>query len=229
MSDTSDFVVEERLRTLRDEEPLLQEKLHERLVQWAARHENDDDVSPGSALTEYIPQIQKVVDSAAEVANQTHDSPEGPYDLALSVLRKWLAFSSMYRLRVKTPQFAVDTRHNGAYELHEQNLPVIRGTVVKTAMQKTCTVLVSRMVKDKRTGKRIERSRKYMIHDEYNQCRVGDVVVARSTRRLSKHKSHSLVAILNLSRPGRDQMTQAQVRSTARAPKTSGQKSLLDS
>jgi len=204
MSTTPDFVLEERLETLRNDEPRLQEKLHERLIEWARVHGDDDDVPPGTVLVDHVPEIQRVVDSAAEVANETHDSPEGPYDLALGVLRKWLAFASMYRLRVRTPHFAVDTRHNGAYELMEQAIPVIRGTVVKTAMQKTCTVMVSRMVKDKRTGKRLQRSRKYMIHDEYNQCRIGDVVVARSTRRLSKHKSHSLVAIVNLDRPGRD-------------------------
>lgn len=228
MSDTSDFVLEERLQTLREIEPRLQEKLHARLIQWAKK--SDDDRVPADLLADQVGEIQRVVDSAAEVANKTHDALEGPYDLALGLLRKWLAFSSLYRLRVKTPAYAVDTRQNGVYELAEKTIPVIRGTVIKTAMQKTCTVLVSRRVIDQRTGKRFERERKFLIHDEYNQCQVGDVVVAKSTRRLSKRKSHSLVAIINLDRPGRDRSPAS--RSSTGSTKTSGkgrQLSLLES
>ena len=63
-------------------------------------------------------------------------------------------------------------------------------------MNKTCKVYVERIVIHKVTGKRLKKSTNYLVHDEYEQCKLGDTVVAKLTRPISKRKTHALFAIL---------------------------------
>ena len=67
-------------------------------------------------------------------------------------------------------------------------MQVFKGEVVSDSMEKTCVVLVSRRFKHPRWKKYITRSKKYLVHDEENDCRVGDYVSIASTRPLSKRK-----------------------------------------
>jgi small subunit ribosomal protein S17 len=67
------------------------------------------------------------------------------------------------------------------------------GQVVSTAMQKTAVVSIERLVKHATYGKYVRRRNKYKIHDEKNECRVGDVVRFMETRRLSRDKRWRLV------------------------------------
>ena len=60
-------------------------------------------------------------------------------------------------------------------------------------MDKSATVLVERQVKHPVNGKFIKRSSKFHIHDENNLCEVGQTVLIRQTRPLSKTKSWILV------------------------------------
>ena len=71
------------------------------------------------------------------------------------------------------------------------------GTVVADGMDKTVTVSVRRRFKHPRYGKYITRSSKLHVHDENNECKVGDVVSFVSCRPLSKTKSWKLVRIVN--------------------------------
>ena len=67
------------------------------------------------------------------------------------------------------------------------------GQVVSTAMQKTAVVSIERLVKHATYGKYVRRRSKYKIHDEKNECVVGDVVRFMETRPLSKDKRWRLL------------------------------------
>jgi small subunit ribosomal protein S17 len=69
----------------------------------------------------------------------------------------------------------------------------ITAKVVKTAMNKSAVVTVERLVKHPVNGKYIKRSTKYHIHDENNQCNVGDIIKIKQCRPISKTKTWTLV------------------------------------
>ena len=69
---------------------------------------------------------------------------------------------------------------------------VLKGTVVKTAMKDTITVSVNRYVKHPKYRKFLERSKKFLVHDAGNTAQVGDIVLIRETRPLSKNKHFEL-------------------------------------
>jgi len=72
----------------------------------------------------------------------------------------------------------------------------IQGNVVKIAGDKTVTVLVERRVMHPRYHKVVKRFKKYLVHDERNECKVGDEVVAIECRPLSKTKSFRLKSVI---------------------------------
>ncbi|EHJ7654325.1 30S ribosomal protein S17 [Campylobacter jejuni] len=72
----------------------------------------------------------------------------------------------------------------------------IQGVVVKIAGEKTASVLVERKVVHPRYRKIVKRFKKYLIHDERNEVKVGDTVVAVECRPLSKRKSFHLKSVL---------------------------------
>lgn len=79
----------------------------------------------------------------------------------------------------------------------ERNLRKERiGKVVSDKMQKTITVVVERKVKHPVYGKYLRTSRKFSVHDENNECGIGDKVKISETRPLSKQKRWRLVEIL---------------------------------
>ncbi len=72
----------------------------------------------------------------------------------------------------------------------------ITGTVIKIAGDKTATVMVERRVLHPRYHKTVKRFKKYLIHDEKNESRMGDTVTAIECRPLSKSKNFRLLEIL---------------------------------
>lgn len=70
------------------------------------------------------------------------------------------------------------------------------GTVVSNKMDKSIVVLVNRRMKHPIYGKFINKTKKFMAHDEENTCNVGDFVKIMETRHLSKRKSWRLVEII---------------------------------
>ena len=72
----------------------------------------------------------------------------------------------------------------------------IQGSVIKKAGDKTATVLVERRVLHPRYHKTVKRFKKYLVHDENNQLKVGDVVVAVECRPMSKNKSFELKSVV---------------------------------
>ncbi len=70
------------------------------------------------------------------------------------------------------------------------------GVVVSNKMDKTIAVNVERKVKHPMYGKFVKKSKKYLAHDEKNECGIGDTVRIMETRPLSKNKCWRLVEII---------------------------------
>jgi len=70
------------------------------------------------------------------------------------------------------------------------------GVVTSDKMDKTISVNVERKFKHSVYGKFVKRSKKYLAHDENNDCGIGDTVRIMETRPLSKNKNWRLVEIL---------------------------------
>lgn len=70
------------------------------------------------------------------------------------------------------------------------------GVVVSNSMDKSITVLVERKLRHPIYGKYVKKSKKFMAHDENNDCNPGDLVRIEETRPLSKRKRFTLVEIV---------------------------------
>ncbi|MGI5908322.1 MAG: 30S ribosomal protein S17 [Christensenellales bacterium] len=74
------------------------------------------------------------------------------------------------------------------------------GTVVSNKMDKTVVVAIKKRVKHPLYGKTINRTTKFKVHDEANECQVGDFVKIMETRPLSRHKRWRLVEVIEKAR-----------------------------
>lgn len=72
----------------------------------------------------------------------------------------------------------------------------ITGKVISNKMSKTIIVQIERKVKHPLYDKFIRRFSKMYAHDEDNACSIGDLVVIKQSRPLSKTKRWTLVEIL---------------------------------
>ena len=70
------------------------------------------------------------------------------------------------------------------------------GTVTSNKMEKSIVVSEVKRVKHPMYGKFVLRTKKYVAHDETNDCKIGDTVKIMETRPLSKTKCWRLVEIL---------------------------------
>ncbi|KAA6227751.1 30S ribosomal protein S17 [Campylobacter sp. LR196d] len=73
----------------------------------------------------------------------------------------------------------------------------IQGVVVQISGNKTANILSERKVVHPRYRKIVKRFKKYLIHDEKNELKVGDVAVAIECRPISKRKAFRLKAVLS--------------------------------
>lgn len=79
----------------------------------------------------------------------------------------------------------------------ERNLRKERiGVVVSNKMDKSIVVAVKRKVKHPIYGKFVNKTTKFVAHDEENTCGEGDTVRIMETRPLSKSKRWRLVEII---------------------------------
>ncbi|TPW09876.1 MAG: small subunit ribosomal protein S17 [bacterium] len=70
------------------------------------------------------------------------------------------------------------------------------GRVLSSKMDKTAVVVIERLVKHPEYGRYIRRRKKFVIHDEKNDCQEGDTVRFMETRPLSKTKRWRLVEVV---------------------------------
>lgn len=74
---------------------------------------------------------------------------------------------------------------------------LLEGKVSSSAMDKSVVVKSERYVKHPLYGKFIKRTTKYYVHDENNECKVGDVIRFKETKPYSKKKKWCLVELVN--------------------------------
>jgi small subunit ribosomal protein S17 len=70
------------------------------------------------------------------------------------------------------------------------------GVVVSNKMEKSITIAVKTKVKHPIYGKFVNKTSRFMAHDEKNECNIGDTVKIMETRPLSKSKNWRLVEII---------------------------------
>jgi small subunit ribosomal protein S17 len=70
------------------------------------------------------------------------------------------------------------------------------GVVISNKMDKSVTVAVKWKEKHPIYGKFVSKTKKYHVHDEKNDCNVGDTVKIMETRPLSKTKRWRVVEII---------------------------------
>jgi len=73
------------------------------------------------------------------------------------------------------------------------------GIVIANKMKKTVTVNVERQIRHPLYKKIVKKKKKFFAHDEYEKCKVGDLVRIVETRPLSKTKRWSVEEIVGLS------------------------------
>ena len=73
---------------------------------------------------------------------------------------------------------------------------VLKGVVVSDKMNKTRVIEVKKTLPHRLYRKKMNSSQKFFIHDEKNESKLGDVVLAESTRPLSRHKSFRLTKVV---------------------------------
>lgn len=72
----------------------------------------------------------------------------------------------------------------------------ITGKVISDKMNKTIVVQIERKVKHPLYGKYVRRFSKMYAHDEENACRIGDLVMIKQSRPLSKLKRWTLIEVV---------------------------------
>ena len=73
---------------------------------------------------------------------------------------------------------------------------VVAGTVTSDKMDKTIVVTIEESRRHALYGKSTKITKKYVAHDENNECQIGDKVRIMETRPLSKTKRWRLVEIV---------------------------------
>ena len=73
------------------------------------------------------------------------------------------------------------------------------GTVVSNKMEKTIVVAVENIYKSPLYSKFKTRTKKYLVHDEMEECNIGDKVLVEECRPLSKRKCWKLKEIISKS------------------------------
>ena len=70
------------------------------------------------------------------------------------------------------------------------------GVVTSNKMEKSIVVAEVKRVKHPMYGKFVLKTKKYMVHDEKNDCNIGDTVKIMETRPMSKSKCWRMVEII---------------------------------
>jgi len=71
------------------------------------------------------------------------------------------------------------------------------GTVVSNKMDKTIIITVENKYAHPLYGKTLKKNQRFLVHDEQNACKLGDVVQICEIRPLSRKKCWSVYQILN--------------------------------
>lgn len=83
----------------------------------------------------------------------------------------------------------------GSESVHKR---AIQGKIVSIAGDKSPVMLVERRVVHPKYRKIVKRFKKYIIHDEANKVKIGDVITAIECSPISKRKAFKLKEIVTL-------------------------------
>ncbi len=78
----------------------------------------------------------------------------------------------------------------------EKNRKTMIGTVVSNKMQKTLVVVVEKIHRHPLYGKTMKKVVRYKVHDETNQCAIGDMVKIIESRPISREKRWRVMEIV---------------------------------
>lgn len=81
-------------------------------------------------------------------------------------------------------------------EVTKKNRKTRVGVVTSNKMDKSITLKVERRLRHPIYGKFVKKSKKFMAHDENNECNIGDTVRIIESRPLSAKKRWRLVEII---------------------------------
>jgi small subunit ribosomal protein S17 len=87
-------------------------------------------------------------------------------------------------------------KHEGK-EMKKRTGMVLTGEVVSAKADKTATVNVERIFQHPVYKKIVRKKKKYLVHDEHNKCKPGDMVKIKLVRPISKTKRWMLVEIVS--------------------------------
>jgi len=74
------------------------------------------------------------------------------------------------------------------------------GRVVSDRMDKTVVVSIERLVQHTTVGRYVRRREKFKVHDENNECKIGDTIRFMETRPMSKDKRWRFVEFVERAR-----------------------------
>jgi small subunit ribosomal protein S17 len=72
------------------------------------------------------------------------------------------------------------------------------GVVVSNKTDKTIVIVVQTRYQHPKYGKTILKTKRYMAHDEKNECQAGDIVLVQESSPISKLKKWKLEKILKI-------------------------------
>ena len=74
------------------------------------------------------------------------------------------------------------------------------GKVTSNRMQKSIVVSEVKKVKHPMYGKFVLKTKKYVAHDEKNDCNIGDTVKIMETKPISKNKCWRIIDIIEIAK-----------------------------
>jgi small subunit ribosomal protein S17 len=73
------------------------------------------------------------------------------------------------------------------------------GIVISNKMEKTIVIRIENRYPHPIYSKILVKTKKYLVHDEFEECKIGDQVLIKECRPLSKRKRWKLIKILSKS------------------------------
>jgi len=73
------------------------------------------------------------------------------------------------------------------------------GVVISNNMEKTVVIKVEDRYAHPIYSKTVVKTKKYLVHDEINECNIGDQILVQESRPLSRRKRWALKKILSKS------------------------------
>lgn len=82
------------------------------------------------------------------------------------------------------------------------------GVVIGTKMKKTVAVQVERQVRHPLYKKIVKKKKRFLAHDEYEKCKLGDTVKIVASRPISKQKRWRVEEIIGLTPADKEKQTE---------------------